>query len=229
MDNIGIYCIKNKINNKVYIGISKELKRRWWHHLTALRGGYHRNAKLQNSFNKHGEECFEWSILENTDIDNLEEREIYYINKFNSVDNGYNIEGGGNHNKIVLESTRKKLSEVKKGEKNANAVINDDIAEKILTSLLDIDKEVKVIAEEFGVTVNVVYNLQMNRSYTYLMEEKREFIKNRKKIADKQRLMKAIDFINEGNLCSVACRKFKVSRNTVRKYLNEQANTEVII
>lgn len=227
MNNIGIYCIKNKINNKVYIGLSKNLERRKIQHISCLRGGYHFNTKLQNAFNKYGEENFEWSILEYTDLDSLSDKEVYYIKKFNSVEKGYNIENGGLYNKEISEETKQKLSNSRIGSKNHNSIVDDETAENILLSLMDFDKEIKDIAEDFNVSLNVVYNLQQNRSYTYLLKDKRDYIKNRKKISDNTRLLKAIEYVNEGNSYSDASRKFNVSRNTIRRYLNKQANTEV--
>jgi hypothetical protein len=58
-----VYCIKNLINNKVYIGETIKGKLRWKKHLTDLRGNYHRNKLLQEDFDKYGEEAFEWTIL----------------------------------------------------------------------------------------------------------------------------------------------------------------------
>ena len=58
-----VYCIKNLINNKVYIGETIKGKLRWKKHLTDLRGSYHGNKLLQEDFDKYGEEAFEWTIL----------------------------------------------------------------------------------------------------------------------------------------------------------------------
>lgn len=52
----GVYKISNKINGKVYIGSSCNLKRRKYSHFSKLRKGLHNNRYLQNSWNKYGEE-----------------------------------------------------------------------------------------------------------------------------------------------------------------------------
>ena len=57
------YRIKNLVNNKVYIGETTRGELRWKDHLRYLGGNRHENKPLQEDFNKHGEEAFEWSIL----------------------------------------------------------------------------------------------------------------------------------------------------------------------
>lgn len=76
----GIYCIVNVCNQKKYIGSSKNLYRRLMSHRSALRKGIHENKKLQNSWNKHGEDNFQYYILEYCQESNLISKEQYYIN-----------------------------------------------------------------------------------------------------------------------------------------------------
>tara|TARA_Y100000592_G_scaffold63031_1_gene98306 strand:+ start:192 stop:1001 length:810 start_codon:yes stop_codon:yes gene_type:complete len=58
-----IYQIKNSINNRIYIGQTTRGVIRIRDHFSRLRGNYHTNIKLQQDFNEHGEEAFEWSII----------------------------------------------------------------------------------------------------------------------------------------------------------------------
>ena len=60
---IGVYEIKNKLNNKTYIGSSIQLNRRLWYHKHQLRKGTHHNIHLQRAWNKYGKDAFEFSIL----------------------------------------------------------------------------------------------------------------------------------------------------------------------
>lgn len=50
----GIYKITNVVNNKVYIGLSIHLNKRWGEHKNDLIKNKHFNAHLQNSVNKYG-------------------------------------------------------------------------------------------------------------------------------------------------------------------------------
>lgn len=89
----GIYIIKNKLNDKVYIGQSKNIKRRWKEHRsTAFNpNSTAYNTHLHKSFRKNGLENFSFEVLEEVkDFDELNSKENYYINKYNSIDNGYN-------------------------------------------------------------------------------------------------------------------------------------------
>lgn len=75
----GIYQIKNNVTNKIYIGSSDNFERRRGQHFWRLQSGSHHSIHLQHSFNKYGEEAFEFSIIEECEIDVLFEREQYYL------------------------------------------------------------------------------------------------------------------------------------------------------
>lgn len=67
-----IYFITNKITGKMYIGETIDLVERKNKHLYYLRKGIHHSDKLQRSFNKYGEDNFEWSH-EVYEVENQEE------------------------------------------------------------------------------------------------------------------------------------------------------------
>lgn len=110
---VGIYYIKNKTNNKIYIGQSVDVFGRMCHHKSDLKNNRHKNSYLQNSWNKYGEHNFEFIFLEECKIDDLDKLEKQYIQKYNSTDRqyGYNRESGGNAKKILSSETRRKISE----------------------------------------------------------------------------------------------------------------------
>lgn len=93
----GIYGIKNKINNKIYIGSSKRIEYRFKQHKCLLRRNAHKNPLLQLDYNEFGEDNFELLILEispdNIDLLNKEEiwktkyQDIYNIMKFKNIPN----------------------------------------------------------------------------------------------------------------------------------------------
>ena len=92
MKQSGVYQIRNIVNNKVYIGSAVDLDRRKREHFNKLSKGKHCNPKLQNAYNKYGHDNFIFEVVEQ--VDNKEyliEREQFYIDKFNVVQEGYNI------------------------------------------------------------------------------------------------------------------------------------------
>lgn len=94
---IGIYCIENKINNKKYIGQSVDIKNRWSKHKNELESNIHHNQYLQQSWNKYGKENFKFYIIIECSKSELNELEICYIKKFDSINKkyGYNLTKGG--------------------------------------------------------------------------------------------------------------------------------------
>lgn len=89
----GIYKIENMINGKMYIGQSINIERRWARHRYATD-----DFAIHRAIRKYGIENFSFSILEECSEKNLDDKEIYWITKYNSlIPNGYNmIEGGSN-------------------------------------------------------------------------------------------------------------------------------------
>ena len=95
---IGIYKITNKVNNKVYIGQSSDIKRRWRDHRSAAfnpkDNGY--NYPLYKAIRKYGLDNFSFDILEECSQSDINEREIFYVKKYNAHgDGGYNQDDGG--------------------------------------------------------------------------------------------------------------------------------------
>lgn len=60
----GIYKIINKSNGKYYVGSSDHIHKRFYDHKIKLIKNSHINSKLQNSWNKYGEEHWDWNIIE---------------------------------------------------------------------------------------------------------------------------------------------------------------------
>lgn len=116
-NDIGIYQIKNLVNNKIYIGQTKErFIERYWHHQWKLKNGTHDNAHLQKAYNKYGENNFEFSVLEILENIELDEREKYWISYYRSLGLSYNIQEGGQPKRLV--DFRTPESYIASGEKN---------------------------------------------------------------------------------------------------------------
>ena len=116
----GIYKIENKINHKVYIGSSVSIEDRWIRHKTDLVKGKSCSIKLQNSYNKHGVENFEFYIIEECEREILIEREQFYIDYYRSYEQGYNCcpLAGNSLGFSHSEETRDKIRISVSGDKN---------------------------------------------------------------------------------------------------------------
>lgn len=107
-----VYSHTNKVNGKVYIGLtSMKPEARWKNGI-----GYHSGTHFRNAIDKYGWDNFDHKIIkDNLTKDEAGYWEKYYISLYNSMDRhyGYNMssggENGGGHPQT--EETRKKISE----------------------------------------------------------------------------------------------------------------------
>ena len=91
-----IYKITNKINNKVYIGqTSSSIDYRWQTHIHDSKKAECQNRPLYRAFHKYGIENFTVEEIEECNSEIVNEREIYWINYYNSYKEGYNATLGG--------------------------------------------------------------------------------------------------------------------------------------
>ena len=91
-----IYLITNNINNKKYVGKTLvSLKERFETHKRDSRKEDIKGRPLYSAFNKYGFENFSITLIEECSIDNLDEREIFWIKEYNTYNNGYNATLGG--------------------------------------------------------------------------------------------------------------------------------------
>lgn len=92
MAKCGIYKITNLINGKCYIGQSVDILRRWRNHKETSKNSSKEAYEypLYRAFRKYGIENFSFEILEECKKEELDIKETFYINKYNSLDEGYN-------------------------------------------------------------------------------------------------------------------------------------------
>ena len=126
----GIYLFKNNINNKVYIGKSQDLETRYKSH----KRNYNNiklndyNTKFYRALRKYGFENFSYTILESSNFfseNDLNEKEKYYIKIYDSVNNGYNIQLGGNDTAVPRKLNKAQILEIKDLLKNMNNSFKD--------------------------------------------------------------------------------------------------------
>lgn len=136
LSQYGIYKIYfiNDLKNRVYIGSAlnegntKNKKvgflARWTNHLSTLKTNKNRCPKLQNACNKYGIDNMRFEIVDILNIGHSNEYynkiETYYITKFNSVKNGFNVAKNGKNRKGIpcSEQIKIAISIANSGNKN---------------------------------------------------------------------------------------------------------------
>lgn len=123
----GIYKIECVINNKCYVGSSKNIEIRFLDHKKALRNNTH-YRRFQNGWNKYGEQNFIFEIIEECVIDELLEREQYWLDTLQGYANGYNSASTSDIScpRIFSEEYRKCIS-----ERTKEAMKSDEVKKKM--------------------------------------------------------------------------------------------------
>lgn len=130
-----VYCVRNVVNEKRYVGQTYSLSQREYQHFSEGRKNTS-DHPLYRSMRKHGLENFKFEVLEECSDSLINEREIHWISYFDSTnpDKGYNLTRGGQE---IKAETRKKLSEALKGNKHClGRVLSPEHAAKIKNNWL---------------------------------------------------------------------------------------------
>ena len=140
---IGIYCIENKINNKKYVGQSRNLEKRMFQN-------HKECCVLFSAIEKYGIENFNIYIIHECEEEMLNENEIFYIRELSShvSENGYNVSWGGStpsKNRKLSRKTRNKISKNNSkywtGKKRSSETIEKIIKTKTGTKASNKTKE----------------------------------------------------------------------------------------
>jgi len=157
--NCGIYNILCLSNQKIYIGSSKDIHHRYYHHLYELRKNKHTNIHLQRAFNKYGKDSFELIIIENCQPENLLILEQEYLNNTNK-DKCFNINYRAERppswkHKHHTEETKEKISQSNMGK---------TISEKQKKLISKIHKG-KVISQQQKEILSQLFSGEKNPAY----------------------------------------------------------------
>lgn len=137
---IGIYKITNLINGKSYIGQSVNIKKRFNAHKSAAFNSNNKNYDfpLYKAIRKYGIENFEFEVLEECKKSELNDKEKWYISKYQTLGkNGYNQDDGGDSASHYIKLSDEQVS---------------DIILRLKTSLDNSEK----IGDEFGVSGRMI-------------------------------------------------------------------------
>lgn len=134
-----IYKIENKVNGKMYIGKTVDINRRKREHYLRASRKSGRNLAVHYAMRKYGIDNFEIDVIEKVDINNLGEKEKYWINYYNTKDEGYNCTEGGEdfcgeshpfYGKHHSDETKEKLRKIFSGKGNPMYGVSREFSEE---------------------------------------------------------------------------------------------------
>lgn len=149
----GIYILRFKDTDKVYIGKSLKIEARFSRHLESFRAGI-ASKKMMQAFKTYGFPTYE--ILCETSPEDIDKSEAEAIELFNSVDNGFNS----------LDGIRKNHQMT--GELASNHLYDNDTYAEILQYLVTNNYTYKKIAEILEVSQSVVTSIAKLENHAWL-------------------------------------------------------------
>ena len=90
-NNCGIYIIKNSLNNKIYVGGSKNLEARKLDHFRRLKNNKHKNINLQNAYNLSGRKNLDFIIILYCESFEIKKYEQFFVDQNRNSGLLYNI------------------------------------------------------------------------------------------------------------------------------------------
>ena len=247
----GIYCIKNTINGKCYIGQAIKLQKRLKAHWKNFSSDSYSHIVIYKAFKKYGIENFELTILK-TISDSLSQRtkkeldelEKFYIEKYDSYNNGYNSTLGGdggvlgyNHTEETKEKLREyaiaQAKEKEKDESNWYKAKNIFTGEEIIgCSQKDLSEKSKI---PYYTIRNCIYKKQLIASKNWIIaryleeypiipddeDDVKELINNQfKTLSNKQEIL---EYIKENPKCTYGeiSQNYKLCKKTFYNYKKE--------
>lgn len=192
-----IYIITNKINSKVYIGQTrKNLSERMRYHFSR----YETCTKLKKAIEQYGKENFLYNVLELVPYSKLNARETFYIEKYNSIVNGYNIKKGNSAFK------GRKIHSIKN--------LQEDIVNDYNTGM-----NTKDIADKYDIALTSVYN-SLQRANV-----KMRYCKDAiKPLRAKININKLIEMKRQGINTANIAKYFNVAKSSVKRMVNRHKN-----
>lgn len=245
--DIGIYKIENTKSGGVYIGQTTEcFQRRYWLHRWKLTNGIHDNLHLQRSFNKHGSDVFEFSVIEITDIESINNREKYWIEYYKTIGHCYNIQDGGqperlcdyistearkrvgqkNRERLIgskfSEETKKKMSESRKGKRvyRKNDSLTDAQARSIKQMLIE-GISTAEIQKRLGIPYKSINMIISNDAYSTVLVDGWKDYKAKhlqEKIERNKRAEQICELLKQGINYKEVAKQLNLVPQTVRYY-----------
>lgn len=221
-----VYLITNMISGHQYVGFtSLPPKKRW-----SNGKGYKENVYFYNAIKKYGWNNFKKEILEeNLTQQEAKEKEIFYINKFDTFNNGYNKTLGGDSGIIHTPETKEKISIASKNmSKESRLAIAKKLSKTVYQYDLDgnfikkfpscssAGKELNISSAHITAVCNGIRKTIGGFIFKYYKSNKIKPVENKKVV----QLSKEGFFIREFENASQASKILKIERSKICSICN---------
>lgn len=160
----GIYCIQNRINHKRYVGSSKDIYARWLRHINSLNKGEHHSSHLQKSWNKYGQENFDFFILQRcNEYERFQNEQIWY--DYYDVSNK---EYGYNCSPIAIApNVYRTIDDLK----NGRCIISFEEFSAIINYLCNTTLSIPEISKIVGIPSTNIYAIYFRENYSRITKD----------------------------------------------------------
>lgn len=179
-----IYKITNNVNGKSYIGQTiQDVKERYYQHCATKCNKAVLNMAIHKAILKYGKNNFTLEVIEEVESNLLNDREIYWINYYNSYNNGYNSTLGGQQGFKNFKNL------------NVEQIIKEYLLGKSLRSIGTMFKVDKQTIKDLLLRNNI--KLRSTRTYKLSQDNREEILKDlssglsRKQVLDKWKISKS--------------------------------------
>jgi len=234
----GIYFWINLLDNKIYIGSSVCLLKRFYSYWNSFHGSIRKNnKKLFNSINKHGLNNFKFGIIQilNNDKKLLKQQEQDLLDEIQPFDkNGYNISKSAWRplNCKISKRGRSIISKRHTGENSEMAKLSDEKVKKIKIRL-SMGEKLKTLSNDFSVSTTVISNIKRGLTWTHIkMDNEIEIKLNELSDRDKRKFPKELvlkiknDFKNGLKTFEIA-KKYDLIYSSVHSIKNKHIYSDI--
>lgn len=171
-----IYKITNNVNGKVYIGQTiQTIKERFYQHCATKCSDSVLNMAIHRAIKKYGKFNFTIEVIEEVDKDSLNDREKFWIEYYNSYNNGYNSTIGGQDSSTHFK------------ELDTESIIKEYNSGKSLRSIGNTFKVDKRTIKDLLIRNNIT--LRTTRSYKLSQTDRLSIIEDVKSGIDRKSIM----------------------------------------
>lgn len=199
-----IYLITNDVNSKVYVGQTVQtLNKRFNGHCCYSKSDRSANMYIKRAIHKYGRDKFHISLIEDCPINLLNNREKYWIDFYDSYNNGYNLTKGGQESNYF---------NLHKLEDNIDLL-------KFEQYILEFKPLAIEVAKHFGISKSSVYNLIKRLNNPNLILN--SYNPRKGKTIDDIDKEELITLYNQGWSILDLVKKYHIKKNKISRYLKD--------